>query len=963
MRVVKPVRLGVLHRTYPYGGKRHLGVAVLAMVPLRPPEAGGPPRELSTEMAMWTFLADRLAPGGILDEGFVKPRGEVLVRGSCFAPNGQPVTETFCRVKVGDAPNGIDAAVRVTGDRVWLGDEPSKPQPFTVMPLDDTRALGGEADLENPHGKGLAPVQTEHGELHPLPNVEDPAEPVRSPSHRPLPAGLGPVGLGSPSRRDQAGTYDERWLETRFPGLAEDASPDVLQMARPRQRLREGFFRGGETIAIWNMHPALPLLEGAAPELVARAFIRRRARAGASGAVATDTPGVSVAAAAAASTAAASTAAASTAAASTTAALTAAPLEPVHMHLETLHVFPDADVLVALYRGAIPVDEPDASDVELLCVAAESPSAPRDLAHYTRVVASRVGKGAEKNVLAFLRDDELLPPASEWGATGMPKEELSRALEREDLAGKRMRVRRDRMVAEQREAIRASGQDPDAILPLPPPEPAAPSLDDPAALADRVAALTTESEEKQKELEARRVAMDEEARRAFAEAGLDWEAEKKKALREAAGPPKPLADGLVRRVHEAIASARALGGSLGELETMAADPKWEAGLRERDAQRLELYRRSAHLGHPADALDGDAASIARARVQAALDAGEPLGGLDLTGADLRGLDLHGRDLRGALLEAARLEGANLDGADLTGAVLCRASLEGTTFRGTKLDDANLGDTTLAGAVLDDASLRKATLMRARLDGASLRGADLDGTLLLEVSFGAVDLTDARLAKVTFLRADLRGVKLAGAAMEQAQLVECDASGVDLTGANIRSSVWVDTRASGARLVDANLTQAALTKGIDLSGANLSGATIDRGSLRTADLTGAQLVGARLRQADLSEAKARGARLDHADARGALLVRTDLARASLRSASFLDALLTSADLRGADATDAVFFQADLALVHTDDATRWDGAITERSNSRPRREDPGDPSPATPVPAPRAPGGSAANEVAT
>lgn len=890
MRVVKPLRLGLLHRTYPYDGRNHLGVAVLAMVPLRPPTAGGPPRELSTEMAMWTFLAERLAPSGILDEGFVKPRGEVLVRGTCFAPGGEPLTQTFCRVKVGDA---IDAAVRVTGDRVWLGNDPSKPQPFTSMALDDTRALGGEDDLENPHGKGLWPVRTEHGELHPLPNLEDPVDPVRSPTHRPLPAGLGPVGLGSPSRRDRAGTYDERWLETRFPGLAEDASVDVLQMARPAQRLRDGFFRGGERISIWNMHPDHPLLEGEVPDLVARAFIRRVA--------ATDEP---------------------------------APLEPLSMHLETLHLFPDAEVLVCLYRGAVPVTEPDASDVELLCVAAESPSTPRDLAHYTRVAASRVGK--DKDMVAFLRDDELLPPASEWGSTALPKDELQRALQREDRTGQRMRGARDRRIAEQREALREAGHDPDAYLPLPPPDPEVPSLDDPAGLAARVTALKQESDEKQKELEARRASMDDEARRTFAEAGMDWDVEKKKALRDAAGPPRPLAPGIIQSVHEAIASARNLGGSLGELETMAADPKWEAGLHERDAQRLTLYRRTAHLMHAVDPLDEEAASMARARLHAAIDGDVPLAGIDLTGADLRGVDLHDRDLRGALLEAARLDGANLDGADLRGAVLCRASLAGTTFRGARLDDANLGDTSLAGAVLDDATLRKATLMRARLDGASLRGADLDGVLLLEVTFGAVDLTDAKLTKATFLRADLRGVKLAGAHLEQAQLVECDATGVDFTGANLRSSVWVDTRAPGARLVDANLTQAAMAKGVDLAGADLSGATIDRASLRTANLTGAQLVGARLRQADLSEARARGARLDHADARGVLAIRTDLREASLRSSSLLDALLTSADFRGADLTDAVLFQADLALIHTDGATRWDGTLTARSNTRPRRE---------------------------
>ncbi len=59
---------------------------------------------------------------------------------------------------------------------------------------------------------------------------------------------------------------------------------------------------------------------------------------------------------------------------------------------------------------------------------------------------------------------------------------------------------------------------------------------------------------------------------------------------------------------------------------------------------------------------------------------------------------------------------------------------------------------------------------------------------------------------------------------------------------------------------------------------------------------------------------------------------------MRSASFLDTLLTGADLRGVDATDVVLFQADLASILTDGATKLEGAIMTRTNTRPRREAP-------------------------
>jgi len=911
MRVIKPLRLGILHRAYPHDGKTRLGIAILAMVPMRGT------RELGTEMAMWTAIADRLGPSGMLDEGYVKVRGEVLVRGSCFAPGGEPATEALCRVKVGEA---IDAAVRVTGDRVWLGDEPSKPQPFTKMPLDDAHALGGEDDLENPFGKGLVAVETEHGPLHPLPNLEDPATPLKRPGDRPLPAGLGPVFLGSPSRRDLAGTYDKRWLETRFPGTAEDASPDLFQMARSRQRLPSGFFRGGERVSVWNMHPEHPVLECEVPDLVTRAFVRRQG---------SESQG-------------------------------SESLEDVPMHLETLHLFPDASFMVALYRGAVTVAQSDASDIDLIAIAAESPGAPRSVDHYARVVETRAGK--DRDAIAFLRDDELLPPAAEWGATAMPKDELTKAIQPEGAGAKRMRDRRDRMLAENREALREAGHDPDAYLPLPPPDPEVASFDDPVALGEQVERLKREADDKQKELEVKKVEMEAQAKKSFADAGMDWEAEKAKAAREAAGPPKPMADEQMRMVREAIAQAHAVGSTLGELETMAADPKWEPSLRERDAQRLSMYRQTAHLMPGAALLEGDAASLTLTRLRICQDAGEPLAGIDLTGADLRGIDLTGKDLRGALLEAARLDGAKLDGADLTCAVLCRASLVGTSFRGAKLDDANLGDTDLRGATFDEAEMRRATLMRARLDGAMFRRANLVSASMIEATFGAVDFDGAQLDKVTFLRVDLRGVRFVGASMPQAQLIECDVSEVSFEGADLKSTVWVDTIAVGARFVDANMTQACLSKGIDATRANFSGATLDRASLRSARLAGALFIGARLRYADVSESHAAGARFDHADARGILAIRTDLRGGTMRSASFLDALLTGADLRGVDATDVVLFQSDLASIVTDGDTKLDGAIMTRTNTRPAHQPASDataggaaaPSPAAPAaPSPTAP----------
>ena len=78
-------------------------------------------------------------------------------------------------------------------------------------------------------------------------------------------------------------------------------------------------------------------------------------------------------------------------------------------------------------------------------------------------------------------------------------------------------------------------------------------------------------------------------------------------------------------------------------------------------------------------------------------------------------------------------------------------------------------------------------------------------------------------------------------------------------------------------------------GINLRGADLSGADLRGAHLRRADLSGADLSGAHLRRADLRGADLRGAHLSGADLRWADLSGADLSGADLRGA----------DLRWAD----------------------------------------------------------------
>src|SRR6185437_7349523 len=161
----------------------------------------------------------------------------------------------------------------VVGDRVWNTTGPSDPVPFDKMPLDYEHAFGGPGYASNPRGKGASAVKAESGDLvHPLPNVELAKKLVTSPRDRPSPAGFAPIDPSWPQRIKKTGTYDKKWLETRYPEMAEDLDPSYFNAA-PEDQWIDGYWQGGEPFVLESMHPNKPRIEGQVPSLVARAFV------------------------------------------------------------------------------------------------------------------------------------------------------------------------------------------------------------------------------------------------------------------------------------------------------------------------------------------------------------------------------------------------------------------------------------------------------------------------------------------------------------------------------------------------------------------------------------------------------------------------------------------------------------------------------------------------------------------
>jgi len=887
VKVVKPAKLGVLTRSFEHERRFHLGVSVFAFVPLV--TDGRAP--LLAEIAMWKLAAKRMGQQAMLEAGVPKSRGEYLVHGSCYSSGGTPRAMVPVRVRVGT----LEKALAVHGDRFWKpGREISEAQRFTELPLDWSRAFGGPRFKRNPLGRGHGESEYMGQRVQLLPNIELPQAPVVSPGDKPEPAGFGPLDPSWPQRRELAGTYDDAWLRTLFPGMAADVNWRFFNLAAPDQQ-REGFWEGDEAWRFDNLHPTRPRMEGQLPGLVARAFVTRRAEAEA----------------------------ARPAGVGSLEPEEAVQLEEVELALRTLWFFPDVERAVLVYQGSVTTTEDDAADVLHLVIAGEHREAPRPVEHYAAALEARLDP--EQGTLAALREHELLPAGmAESGETELADEQALHQTERRLEHNLHRRALREHQRAV--DQLVALGLDPEAFAPeSPKPPPPAPSPDELPALVQQLQAQACELQEREEaEMHERQAALAKKLE------VLGFSAEDRERLlhqheKGPTGPPSFTAAGQQALLQGMIERTRAVGAPTEELERMLSDPglveRWNAA----ETQLRDNYRNTAHLQDPAPALTESRSEEARACVREAVATRMDFSTLDLTGAELGPMELQGANLSGAFFESTRLDGADLRGADLSGAVLAHASLRGAKLDGARLRGANLGRATLAGASLVGADLAGVELMGADLTGAVLRGVDLRGASFLQTKLTNADCSEAQTEQLTLVQAEVTGLRLVGASLVRATFVQLDLTGADFSRAELDHATFLGCTAPGVSFAGARLDGARFVKECDLTGAVLTGASLRACNLRGTSMQGADLGHARLEDADLSECMLRAASLVRAVARGARFDKADLTDASLATADLMRASFMNATIRGVDLRGTNLYGADMARVRSDAHVRLDEAV--------------------------------------
>ena len=355
MHILKDSTTGLLFSPFALGPHWYLQVAILQYFALDDPATP------LSEQKLWPECLPLLGEQGLLDPGFPKVRGEVLLAGSWHAPDKSPAPGGAVRFAVGP----IERTLAVFGPRFWqagpAGAAPSRPEPVLSVPLTWQTAFGGSSYAANPQGAGLEALRTPWGELRQaLPQVEDPRLGlVTSPADRPRPACPLPVPADAPERLALAGTYDERWLKNFWPGFPPDLNPAYFSLAQEEQRLPEdygsstaaesgavpGYFLGGEPITLEHLHPDKPFITSRLPSKRVRVFASRIRDPKTYGR--SDT----------------------------------APrqelFEEYTCRFETVWLFPAIERGVGLWRAVLPVQDDEFSDVVRLFAVVEDARAPR----------------------------------------------------------------------------------------------------------------------------------------------------------------------------------------------------------------------------------------------------------------------------------------------------------------------------------------------------------------------------------------------------------------------------------------------------------------------------------------------------------------------------------------------------------------------------------------------------------
>ncbi len=802
MKIIKPLKLSLLKKTYTFLGQHHLVVSPLLFFRL----GSG---QILTEMPQWPVMEKSLGPLELFDMAMPKIQAELLVAGKAFAPENQPVQTMPVNLSIGP----IEKRLSITGNRQWQRglmplETVSDPEPFLSMPLHAANAYGGESFALNPVGKGYLPrkkrllgksISVE------LPNIESPDQPFKKISQPYLPASIGPIGIELEPRAKKAGTYDDHWQKNHFPGYAPDMDWSIFNAAPEDQQIK-GFWQGGEHYCIQGMHPQHQNINGALPSVKARSFIRNHF----------------------------------------------GEFKEIDLVADTVWLFPEHLLGAIIFRGQTSIDDSDGLDIETLLLAYEkTQDKRRSVDYYQQVMTLRTDKKTE---FAHLFNEAQLSPVKNVEQLMQEQQEVEQEQQRQKDFQQRAVAE---IMADQDLPENTKIPDP-SLSPLPvlAPEAIKRADIDLSQLLEKIDQEVTRVKEQGEQqladlkeqtaqigitIDTKERQKKEEQKKSPAEIKQQCTEVENKILQQPdkfhTPPKKPgLEASHLMNKPELIKSIIA--------NTAPEDHEMP------DSNTARRYAMDA--SEPAETLAKSTQNKQRNLILELLATGKTLAGRDLAGADLSGMDFSNMDLREVLLEKSNLDNCNFSHANMSGATLTEATLNNCQFVNTNLSQANLCKAKAWAANFSEANFNNARLISAKLQNCRFNNSHWHATTANNLDGQHSDFSGSTLKRCILIQAQLVDSDWINASISETLMIEVNLNYARCQNITLHRSALIKASANIINLEGANLNTVQTGGHAEFLRANFQGAHITQSGFRTTDMRASNFSNSQISQCDFGD---------------------------------------------------------------------------------------------------------------
>lgn len=886
------------------------------------------------------------------DMGMPKPKGEWILNGSLFAPQGTTTNAGQASVTL----NGKNKTINVFGDRHWQGTIPSAPADFESMPLDYQHAFGGAEFANNPLGSGYKTEQ--------LPNLESSQETITSNAKSYTPAGFAALDPSWPQRMQYQGTYDQHYLEKFFPGYPQDMDWKLFMSSQQDQWI-DGFFQGNESFELKNMHPQQSVQQGQLPGLFPRCFIKD-----------SKAPELEQ-------------------------------FKEVDLHLDTIWFFPDKDVIQLIWRGGMTVQDDEAEQISHMLLAYESHHDQRREADHYRVAMERRINDPDP-LQDSLNTSDLIPLGAASAmqllqASALENAQPSAMQQNLESKAETIKAAVDEKVEESLNDLKKQLESPaveqdqrqqilDQLAQLD--QPAKPDDDSAALLAKLEEILPGLTSDNPKDLDLSDFSF-KKIDEIFAEIEL-FTAEQKTKMLEQAKPQieqltaqlnddninnnlseeqrdliqqqldsllnlgnediKPAITELPRLDIETIkqqvaATTPEIDKAKQELHLMLSNPLLsnteqiqqakdkleqlqknelaaiDQQLDEANKQFIESYAMGAHFADHGLSPHADD-DVQKNKLLAIMNGDKNASGQDWACLDLSGQNLDGMNFSHCLMEQVNLTGASLIGANFEGTVLARANLNKANCTQANFNKANIGASQCNGTRFDQCEFDESKFSKAEFTACSFISANIIQPEALEISIKDCDFSSAKIKNFPFLELTLSGIDFSHAELETCNFVNSELRSCKFKHSKLPSTAWANTSVHSTSFQYADMTSNCFVSadednpctfsGLDFSGAKLEKANFSNLPLRNSIFSHCDMESANFSGADLSNSN-----FDDCMGHKVMFRKANLDQASMKRANLMEAVMAKAIITHTDLDTANLYGVDF-LRATVKNTRFHGA---------------------------------------